>query len=167
MAECKEYLRSRDIIMEDKEIAECYMIMGGIPFYLKNIRRGASLSQNVDEMFFADKGRAERLRVGASAGMEQAQIDLIIKRADKVINVCEMKFYDGDYVMKKGDTKTTECFCVGSQYHDDIERRVRAFRTTNEIRQAIHPVLVTTYGIANNQYSRIFQNVVTLKDLFK
>ena len=65
-----------------------------------------------------------------------------------------MKFYDGDDVMKKKD-------------HDDIERRVRAFRTTNEIRQAIHPVLVTTYGIANNQYSRIFQNVVTLKDLFK
>ena len=98
---------------------------------------------------------------------EQAQIDLIIKRADKVINVCEMKFYDGDYVMKKGDTKTTECFCVGPQDHDDIERRVRAFRTTNEIRQAIHPVLVTTYGLANNQYSRVFQNVVTLKDLFK
>lgn len=59
LAECKEYLRSRDIIMEDKEIAECYMIMGGIPFYLKNIRRGASLSQNVDEMFFADKGRLD------------------------------------------------------------------------------------------------------------
>ena len=97
---------------------------------------------------------AERLRVGASAGIEQAQIDLIIKRADKVINVCEMKFYDGDYVMKKKD-------------HDDIERRVRAFRATNEIRQAIHPVLVTTYGLANNQYSHIFQNVVTLKDLFK
>ena len=85
---------------------------------------------------------------------EQAQIDLIIKRADKVINVCEMKFYDGDYVMKKKD-------------HDDIERRVRAFRAANEIRQAIHPVLVTTYGLANNQYSRVFQNVVTLKDLFK
>ena len=78
-----------------------------------------------------------------------------------------MKFYDGDYVMKKGDTKTTECFCVGPQYHDDIERRVRAFRAANEIRQAVHPVLVTTYGLANNQYSRIFQNVVTLKDLFK
>jgi hypothetical protein len=85
---------------------------------------------------------------------EKAQIDLIIKRADKVINICEMKFYDGDYVMKKKD-------------HEDIERRVRAFRTTNGIRQAIHPVLVTTYGLANNQYSSIFQNVVTLKDLFK
>jgi AAA+ ATPase superfamily predicted ATPase len=59
LAECKEYLKSRDIIMADKDIAECYMIMGGIPFYLKNVRRGASLSQNVDEMFFADKGRLD------------------------------------------------------------------------------------------------------------
>ena len=273
LAECKEYLKSRDIIMEDKEIAECYMIMGGIPFYLKNIRRGASLSQNVDEMFFADKGRLddefnalytslfqksdnyikvvqalssknkgltreeilkatkldnnghfstilqdlincdfirryqgygnkskmsiyqlvdpfslfyykfikklafEQLCLNHHKQLEQAlgiavistkvyswtspqtaeekaQIDLIIKRADKVINVCEMKFYDGDYVMKKKD-------------YDDIERRVRVFRSTNGIRQAIHPVLVTTYGLANNQYSSAFQNVVTLKDLFK
>ena len=59
LAECKQYLNSRGILMEDKEIAECYMIMGGIPFYLKNIRRGASLSQNVDEMFFAEKGRLD------------------------------------------------------------------------------------------------------------
>ena len=32
---------------------------------------------------------------------------------------------------------------------------------------AIYPVLVTTFGLANNQYSSIFQNTVTLKDLFK
>ena len=85
---------------------------------------------------------------------EKAQIDLIIKRADKVINICEMKFYDGEYMMKKKD-------------YNDIERRIRAFRMANEIRQAIHPVLVTTFGLANNQYSSIFQNTVTLKDLFK
>ena len=85
---------------------------------------------------------------------EKAQIDLIIKRADKVVNVCEMKFYDGDYSMKKKD-------------YDDIERRVRAFRAANNVRMAIHPVLVTTFGLANNQYSSIFQNTVTLKDLFK
>ena len=56
LAECREYIISRGLAMEDKEIAECYMIMGGIPFYLKNLRRGASLSQNVDEMFFAERG---------------------------------------------------------------------------------------------------------------
>ena len=83
------------------------------------------------------------------AAEEKAQIDLIIKRADKVVNIC-----DGDYSMKKKD-------------YDDIERRVRAFRTANNVRMAIHPVLVTTFGLANNQYSSIFQNTITLKDLFK
>ena len=85
---------------------------------------------------------------------EKAQIDLIIKRADRVINVCEMKFYDGDYTMKKKD-------------YEDMERRVRVFRSVNNIRHAIHPVLVTTYGLKQNQYSSIFQNIVTLEDLFK
>ena len=56
LSETKEYLLNRGIQMEDKEIAECYMIMGGIPYYLKNIRRGYSLAQNVDEMFFSDHG---------------------------------------------------------------------------------------------------------------
>ena len=59
LAECKEYIHSRSLEMEDKEIAECYMIMGGIPYYLKNLRQGASLAQNVDEMFFAERGRLD------------------------------------------------------------------------------------------------------------
>ena len=59
-----------------------------------------------------------------------------------------------NYFMKKKD-------------YDDMERRVRAFRAANNVRMAIHPVLVTTFGLANNQYSSFFQNTVTLKDLFK
>ena len=60
LAECKELSpRIATSLWLIIDIAECYMIMGGIPFYLKNVRRGASLSQNVDEMFFADKGRLD------------------------------------------------------------------------------------------------------------
>lgn len=44
---------------------------------------------------------------------EKAQIDYIIKRADKGVNVCEMKFYDEDYQIKKKD--------------DDVIGRLRAF----------------------------------------
>lgn len=85
---------------------------------------------------------------------EKVQIDLVIKRADKVVNVCEMKYYDGEYSMKKKD-------------RDDMERRVRLFRSSKKVRMAIHPVLVTTYGLVRNQYSNVFQNVVTLEDLFE
>ena len=64
------------------------------------------------------------------------------------------RVYYGLYTMKKKDA-------------DDIERRVRAFRDAQNIRTAVHPVLVTTYGLVSNQYSRVFQNVLTLKDLFE
>jgi hypothetical protein len=65
-----------------------------------------------------------------------------------------MKFYDDIYTMKKKDA-------------DDIERRVRIFRNEEKVRTAIHPVLVTTYGVTDNPYSHMFQNVVTLEDLFE
>jgi hypothetical protein len=85
---------------------------------------------------------------------EKAQIDLIIQRADKVINICEMKFYESKYTMKAKD-------------YNDMERRVRIFRESRSICKAIHPVLVTTYGLTHNKYSHLFQNVITLKDLFE
>ena len=65
-----------------------------------------------------------------------------------------MKYYDGEYAMKKKD-------------RDDMERRVRLFRSSNKVRMSIHPVLVTTYGLVSNIYGSVFQNVVTLEDLLE
>lgn len=295
LSECKEYITSNGLLMDDKSIAECYMIMGGVPYYLKQLKKGRSLAQNIDEMFFMKKGsldgefdalyaslfeqsdkyinvikalssknkgltRQEILdATGIDAGghfstilknlvdcdfvrcykgynkktksslyqlidsfslfyfkfihkygtfdkpfwqyqigtrthdtwaglaFEQlclnhyksiekklgisgiitnvfswissgkadecAQIDLVIKRSDRVINICEMKYYDGEYVMDKKDKI-------------DFERRVRIFKAENKIKVPVHPVLVTTYGLKSNVYSGIFQNTITLEDLF-
>ena len=281
--------------MDDKEIAECYMIIGGIPFYLKQIRRGASLAQNIDEMFFVErcsldgefqalyaslfdnadnyikivealstknkgltrdeiiksasvennghlseilqnlidcdfvrcyKGFGNKLKLsvyqlidpftlfyykfikkfgstgksfwqfqqgthqhsvwaglafeqlclnhyqqieralGISGVMtsrfswiappdadEKAQIDLIISRADKITNLCEMKFYDGEYAVSKSE-------------YENIQRRIRVFRQFSGVKNTVHLALVTTYGLKVNQYSSVFQNVITLRDLF-
>jgi DNA-binding MarR family transcriptional regulator len=35
------------------QIAECYMAMGGIPYYLSKMEKGLSVAQNIDRMFFA------------------------------------------------------------------------------------------------------------------
>ena len=295
LAECKEYLTSRGIALEDKDIAECYMIMGGIPFYLKHFRRGASLAQNIDEMFFLErcsldgefdalyaslfdnadvyikivealstknkgltrdeiiktaavennghfteilqnlidcdfvrcyKGFGNKVKqsvfqlidpftlfyykfikknggvgkafwqfqqgthqhsvwaglafeqlclnhhrqieraLGISGVMtncfswisptdadEKVQIDLIISRADNVTDICEMKFYDGEFSTDKDE-------------YENLQRRQRVFKQYSEVKGTVHIVLVTTYGLKNNSYSSVFQNVVTLEDLF-
>ena len=59
LSETKQYLESRGIILDQKDIVETYMIMGGIPYYLRLLEKGKSLAQNVDEMFFTRKGRLD------------------------------------------------------------------------------------------------------------
>ena len=60
LAECEEYLRANGIAMNRQEILEGYMILGGIPYYWSHLRRGLSLSQNVDAMFFAQDAPLRR-----------------------------------------------------------------------------------------------------------
>lgn len=40
LAECKAYFKSAGISLDEKDIAECYMIMGGIPYYLSLFEKG-------------------------------------------------------------------------------------------------------------------------------
>jgi AAA+ ATPase superfamily predicted ATPase len=55
LGECEEFFKNRKIEMTRFQIAECYMIFGGIPYYLNLFHRDASFSQNVDRLCFADK----------------------------------------------------------------------------------------------------------------
>ena len=55
LGECEEFFRNRKIEMTRYQIAECYMIFGGIPYYLNLFDSGLSLSQNVDRLCFAEK----------------------------------------------------------------------------------------------------------------
>ncbi len=56
LRETKEYLHSRGIRYLDKQILEVYMVMGGVPFYLKEIEKGLSVPQNIDRICFHKKG---------------------------------------------------------------------------------------------------------------
>ena len=54
LRECELYMQSRGVSMTRSDIAECYMAVGGIPYYWKHVSRGLSLAQNLDSMFFAE-----------------------------------------------------------------------------------------------------------------
>ena len=54
--EVEQYLESREIFWSRYDIAECYMIMGGIPYYLSLLNKRFSFSQNIDRLFFKNKG---------------------------------------------------------------------------------------------------------------
>lgn len=57
LAETEEYLRSQGVKWSRYDITECYMTMGGIPFYLKQINPKLSYNANIDTMFFSKRGK--------------------------------------------------------------------------------------------------------------
>ncbi|MFN8347947.1 MAG: ATP-binding protein [Spirosomataceae bacterium] len=52
LAETREFLAMQRINLTLKDIAQLYMCVGGIPFYLKDLKAGQSVPQLLDELFF-------------------------------------------------------------------------------------------------------------------
>lgn len=57
LAECEEYSRELGLGMSRREIAECYMVFGGVPYYWGYLQKGRSLAQNVDDLLFRKEGK--------------------------------------------------------------------------------------------------------------
>lgn len=304
LGQCEEYFKAYGYRLSRKQIAECYMIMGGIPYYLSLMQRGESVAQNIDRMFFSDdaplKNEFENLyrslyknfekyisvikalatkgigltrkeivegskltdngelskileelelcgfirsympyqgnkrkqtslsrnskdtlyqlvdfyslfylefqreiqknngkywlsmynspklntwrgltfellctyhiqQVKAALGIadvytdfsawrgayggRKAQIDLLIDRSDETINLCEMKYCNGDFIIDK-------------QYSDKLEEKAEIFQEATNNTKNLLMTLITTKGLVSNQYSDIIQRLVTLDQLF-
>ena len=82
-----------------------------------------------------------------------AQIDLLIDRADRCVNLCEMKFSRLEYEMT-------------NQERERIERRLVQFMQYAEPRKSIRLTMITSFGLKRNSHSSIVQNELTLSDLF-
>ncbi len=54
--ETESYLQSRNVQLERYDILQLYMVMGGIPHYLKEVKRGYSATQVIDEVCFTKDG---------------------------------------------------------------------------------------------------------------
>lgn len=54
LKECEEYFQVNGFHYTRKQIAECYMTMGGIPYYFSLMEKGKSIAQNIDYLFFND-----------------------------------------------------------------------------------------------------------------
>ena len=81
------------------------------------------------------------------------QIDLVIDRADRVINLCEMKFSEAPYVVSK-------------EYEDKLRERMAMFREATKTRKSLAMTMVTTYGVLRGIHSGVVQNEVLMDDLF-
>jgi uncharacterized protein len=56
LSECKNYLQNASITWQEYQITEAYMVFGGIPYYWSLLKKGLSLAQNIDALFFSENG---------------------------------------------------------------------------------------------------------------
>lgn len=92
-------------------------------------------------------------RTEATDMYDGAQIDIVIDRRDKVINLCEVKFSNDEYA-------------ITSDYERNLRNKINAFRISTRTKSALHLTMITTYGIRQNAHSGIVTSQVCLDDFF-
>ena len=82
-----------------------------------------------------------------------AEIDLLIDRNDRVINICEMKYANDEFVIDK-------------KYAETLRNKREVFLRETKTRKAIHITMVSTYGVKKNDYHALIQSEVSMNDIF-
>ena len=83
-----------------------------------------------------------------------AQIDIVIERADKIVNICEVKYCHDEYNLDKEE-------------YDKICKRKNTFIQETGLRHTPWITMITTEGVAQGKYSEMIQSQVKLDDLFE
>ena len=52
--QCELFFADKQIVLSRYDIVQSYMILGGIPYYMNYFRKGLSLPQNIDRLFFEE-----------------------------------------------------------------------------------------------------------------
>lgn len=81
-----------------------------------------------------------------------AQMDMLIVRDDRVVNLCEMKYLSKIYEPKAEEEQT-------------FRERIAMLQEDLSFKQTVHLTLVTTIGLKANAHSGVFQQLVTIEQL--
>lgn len=91
---------------------------------------GIARIESVESSFYAP----------GSKDQDGFQIDLVIDRADGIINICEMKYYNAP-------------FTIDNKYYTELQLRIENFRKISKTQKAIQLVFISSLGLLPNAYS--------------
>ncbi len=116
-------------------------------WHIPQIKRALGISGILADVY------SWRGKAGGPDG-EEAQIDMLIDRGDRVINVCEMKYSSDEYTMDEEEGRK-------------LRRRLEIFRSVTGTKKGLMPTLICSSGLKRSAGSAAIQAVVTLDDLFR
>jgi len=82
------------------------------------------------------------------------QIDLLFSRADGIIDLFEIKYSKYE-------------FTIDSSYAKELESKLAVFQSVTKTKLAVHLTMLTTYGVAHNQYHNMLQHDLSMDCLFE
>ena len=87
------------------------------------------------------------------ADLPGVEVDLLIDRADKVFNLCEMKY-------------TTGKFTIDKKYSEVLRNKVQRLYDVTKTRNAVFLTIISANGLTANAYANEIPCVLTADDLF-
>ena len=85
---------------------------------------------------------------------ERVQIDMVIERADRITNLCEMKY-------------TNRPFAIDAAYEQQLIRKRDIFKEKTGTSQALKIIMISSKGLVKTMYTSYVSDVITLDDLFE
>lgn len=90
-----------------------------------------------------------------TAGELGTQIDLLIDRKDQAINIVEIKYHN-------------EPFAISKDYAEKLRNKLSVFREATGTRKQLFFILISTFGLKENQYSvGLVAQALNMDDLFE
>jgi AAA+ ATPase superfamily predicted ATPase len=90
-----------------------------------------------------------------STNEQGTQIDMLIDRADRCINLCEMKF-------------ASDTFEVTKAYAKELDNKLKIFQAQTKTKKSLFMTIVTTYGVKNiESHPGLIQQQITMDVLFE
>lgn len=131
--------------------SQSYSVWAGYAFENLSFRHIRQMKQ---AMGLAAVSTVETNWQGSSEEEGRAEVDLVIERADRCINLCEMKFWPGKFQMDK-------------KLADSLERKRRIFKAQTQTKKTVFTTLITPYGAGEiSQFHYAIDQQITLDDLF-
>ena len=81
LRECELYAKNSNLALGRNDVLELYMILGGIPYYWSFLKKGESVAQNVDKLFFSETAQLR--------DEFEALYSILFKRPENYLKVIE------------------------------------------------------------------------------
>lgn len=82
-----------------------------------------------------------------------AQIDLVMERADKITNIFEIKHASGPFTITK-------------KYDQELRNKLQQYKDEHGTKSSLWPVFISPYGLADSPYKYSFIKQIVMGDLF-